>query len=88
MKPAGATEVRFAHADGSPYGDVAEPRSLEMLSKVFGALRGLGFREREVRAVLSELRGIDQLRGADGESWLRAALERLTVPARRCPGVR
>lgn len=82
----GAMDVRFTHADGTPYGEVAELRSLDMLAKVFGALQNFGFREGEVRAVLSELRGQEELRDADAQSWLRAALQRLTKPAKRRSG--
>jgi hypothetical protein len=44
--------------------------------------RGLGFRESEVRGVLSELRDNAALRGANVEGWLPAALQRL-MPATR-----
>jgi hypothetical protein len=77
-----ASTARFQHADGSFYGGVANPKTLDLTSKVFSALRGLGFREAEVRAVLGELRTRDELHGACIQDWLRAALARLT-PAHR-----
>ncbi len=48
--------VRFSHADGSAYGPALKPRALEAQAKVFSALRGLGFREGEVWAVLGNCR--------------------------------
>jgi len=78
-----ATAVRFRHADGSPYGRVVEPQALEARAKTFRALRGLGFREGDVRAVLAQLEGDGELAAATTEQWLRAALTRLTPPRSR-----
>jgi Holliday junction resolvasome RuvABC DNA-binding subunit len=50
----------------------------ETHARVFAALRGLGFREREVRHVLAELSPSLSGREADLESVLRCALSRLT----------
>jgi hypothetical protein len=65
------TRLRFRHADGHPYGDVARPPigaspppisltsgSGEVYVKVHSALRHLGFREVDVRPVLDDLRQI------------------------------
>jgi hypothetical protein len=41
--------VRFQHTDGSDYGQVPEPSAVEVHAKAFAALRGLGFREGEIR---------------------------------------
>jgi hypothetical protein len=49
--------VRFRHADGAAYGQTLSPDAIDVYRKVFSALRGLGFREREVREVLEALRG-------------------------------
>jgi hypothetical protein len=73
-----AVGVRFQHADGSDYGLVARPQVAQLRARAFAALRGLGFREGDVRRVLAE-EGHD----ADGrdeslESVLRSALARLT----------
>jgi len=71
--------VRFQHADGSDYGQVAEPRSVQAQAKAFVALRRLGFSERDVRRVLAEV----SQGSADREqieSVLRSALARLTAP--------
>ena len=48
--------VGFRHADGSTYGRVEEPLAVEAQTKTFSALRNLGFREGDVRAVLTSLR--------------------------------
>jgi hypothetical protein len=67
----------FRHADGSVYGLAIEPQALEAQAKLFSALRHLGFKEREVRAVLAELRAAPGLRGASLQDQLREALRRL-----------
>jgi len=72
-----ATSVRLRRADGSPYGRVAEPQTLEVRAKAFSALRNLGFREGEVRAVLAQLQSEGGLEAGTIEAWLRAALARL-----------
>lgn len=73
-----STGVRFRHADGSEYGRVAAPVVAEIRTKAFAALRGLGFRERDVRRVLAELSPSGEEREAELESVLRCALSRLT----------
>ena len=75
--------VRFRHADGRAYGERLEPRAIDAYTKTFGALRGLGFREAEVRAALAKLRGESDLREATTEQLLRAALACLTRPLAR-----
>ena len=70
----------FRHADGSDYGHPLQPRALDAAVQVFGGLRNLGFREREVRQVLGELRKDHQLRDASTEALLREALARLRPP--------
>jgi 5-methylcytosine-specific restriction endonuclease McrA len=75
-----STGVRFRHADGSDYGRALEPRVAEIQVKAFAALRGLGFREGEIRRALAESRK----RGDDGQATIervvRDALARLTAP--------
>jgi len=73
-----STSVRFRHADGSLYGRLLDPHCLEAKTKTFSALRNLGFRETEVRAVLAHLQSEGQLASAPTEQWLRAALASLT----------
>jgi hypothetical protein len=72
--------LRFRHADGSDYGRALEPRLAEIQAKAFAALRGLGFREVEVRRVLADSCG----RRGDGETNIervvRDALAKLTAP--------
>ncbi|MEO8182681.1 MAG: HNH endonuclease, partial [Deltaproteobacteria bacterium] len=74
MRDGGA---RFRHADGIVYGHAVRPGAIDVQTKVFSALRQLGFREREVRAVLEELRNEADLRGATAEGLLREALRRI-----------
>jgi hypothetical protein len=69
----------FRHADGSPYGEAAAPRVVDAQTKVFAALRHLGFRERDVRAVLAQLRADEALREATVERLLREALCRIRM---------
>ena len=72
-------DARFHHADGSAYGNAADPLSLDVHAKVLGALRGLGFGASEARGALAELHGAKQ-RGATPEVVLREALALLTSP--------
>jgi hypothetical protein len=69
--------VRFRHGDGTPYGDDVSPRALDVQAKAFSALRNLGFREGEVRAVLAEIRKEDSLRDSSIEHVMREALRRI-----------
>ena len=80
-----ADDLRVVHADGRPYGQPQQPRVIEVQAKVFGALRGLGFREGEVRTAMTELRQRAELREATAEQWLRVALLRLRRPAASHP---
>ena len=64
--------------DGTPYGQAIEPQTLDVQAKLFSALRNMGFKEGQVRAVLAELRRDDALRGvsiqaAGGETARRNA---------------
>jgi 5-methylcytosine-specific restriction endonuclease McrA len=72
-----AQGLSFQHADGTPYGEAVTPSSIDTHAKIFGALRNLGFREREARAVLVELRNDASLRHAPTELLLREALCRI-----------
>lgn len=87
-----ATYVTFPHADGSDYGRPVKPLELEVQTKVFAALKQLGFREDEVRKALSQLRRESQLRSATPERLLREALVRIRTcqrgPERRQRGAR
>lgn len=78
--PGGA--VVFRHADGSLYGDPSSPRRVDAHAKVFSALRHLGFRESDVKAVLAELRADVALAEATVERVLREALCRIQPRAR------
>ena len=75
--------VRVRHADGTDYGQALQPHALDVQTKLFSALRGLGFREREVRAVLAELRQDEDLRGASVGQLLREGLRRIPLPSAR-----
>jgi hypothetical protein len=74
----GAANVRFRHADGSPYGDAVDPRALDVQAKVFGGLRNLGFREGDIRRVLSELVAEIDPKPVTASDYWRAAVQRLT----------
>jgi hypothetical protein len=69
--------VVFRHADGSVYGAALQPQALAARAKLFSALRHLGFKEREVRVVLAELRAEPGLEGGSLQDELREALRRL-----------
>jgi HNH endonuclease/Holliday junction resolvase RuvA-like protein len=76
-----AEGLGFQHADGTPYGRAVTPSSVDAHAKVFGALRNLGFSEREARAVLAQLRNDPRLSDAPPERLLREALLRIrTAP--------
>jgi hypothetical protein len=72
-------EIRFYHGDGTSYGQALEPQALDVQVKLFSALRNMGFKECEVRAVL-ELRRDDDLRGASIQHLLGEALRRIRPP--------
>ena len=74
----GAAELSFQHADGSSYGALSDPVILEVHAQVCAGLCGLGFREREVRAVLAELRARSDGSMPAAAQLLRDALLRLT----------
>jgi hypothetical protein len=73
----------FRHGDGAEYGQTLQPRALDVSAKIFSALQGLGFREREIRAVLAELRQDNELRNASISELLRESLRRIHVPSVR-----
>jgi len=75
--------VRFRHGDGNEYGHPLQPKVLDVQAKLFSALRGLGFRERDVQLVLAELRLDQDLRGASINHLLREALRRIRLPGTR-----
>lgn len=72
-----AVAPRFRHADGTPYRQPVEAQTVDAGTKVFAALRHLGFRERQVDAVLAELRNETALRNAPVNILLREALCRI-----------
>jgi Holliday junction resolvasome RuvABC DNA-binding subunit len=72
-----AESVSFRHADGSPDGNPGDAQALDAHTKVFSALRQLGFRESEVRGVMDVLRQKVETRALDTQQLLRQALERL-----------
>ncbi|MET0414231.1 MAG: HNH endonuclease signature motif containing protein, partial [Polyangiaceae bacterium] len=73
-----AEELRFRHADGSHYGEAVSPAAVDVQTKVFKGLCGLGFRDGEVRRVLDGLRRESGAAQVTAEQLLRKALERLT----------
>ncbi len=71
----------FRHADGTEYGRAVAPRSLDLHTRTFEALRTLGFREGEVRRALDRVR--EPMRSATTvQEVLRAALAVLTPAGR------
>jgi 5-methylcytosine-specific restriction endonuclease McrA len=72
--------IRFRHADGTDYGQALEPRLVDIRAKAFAALRGLGFREIEVRRVLADSHNRRDDREMDIERVVRDALAKLTAP--------
>jgi len=75
-----STGVRFRHADGSDYGQAPEPHVAEIHAKAFVALRGLGFREGEVRRALADSCKSGDERVTNIERVVRDALVKLTAP--------
>ena len=75
-----STGVRFRHADGSDYGQALQPRVAEIQAKAFAALRGLGFREIEVRRALADSCKQADARETNIERVVRDALTKLTAP--------
>ena len=76
-----STGLTFRHADGSGYGELASPERQDLQTKLFGALRGVGFGERDVRRTLDDLNA--SLPGeSDPAVLVRAALGSLTTPPR------
>lgn len=59
IEPGGESGFLFRHADGTLHGQPVTAHAVDAHAKVFSALRHLGFREREVRAVLAELQSDD-----------------------------
>jgi hypothetical protein len=51
----GAAGVVFRHADGRGYGGAVSATAAEAAAKLFGALRGLGFRDSDARRALASL---------------------------------
>jgi RuvA, C-terminal domain/HNH endonuclease len=72
----------FRHGDGAAYGSPTAPRLIDAHAKVFSALRHLGFREAEVKAVLAKLRADAELDAVSVERLLREALCRIRPAAR------
>lgn len=78
----GANDAAVLHADGTLYGALANAQTTAIVAKVLSALRGLGFREGEAKAVLSELSARSpgaHAAPATPEALLREALLRLTA---------
>ncbi len=72
----------FRHADGTEYGRAVVPRTVDLQTKAFQALRSLGFREGEVRRALDRVR--EATRPAQTvQEILRAALAVLTARSAR-----
>ncbi|HYJ09178.1 MAG TPA: HNH endonuclease, partial [Polyangiaceae bacterium] len=68
--------LTFRHTDGSAYGQVSAPAVADAGAKAFLALRGLGFREGEVRWALRQATHVDGIESV--EAQVRACLRLLT----------
>lgn len=73
--------LTFRYADGSTYGTTPNPHAIDTHTKVFGALRGLGFREGDARRALRELGMRSGGKSLTDEVLLREAIALLTAPA-------
>jgi len=72
-----STGLTFRHADGSTYGALPSPAAQDLQTKLFSALRGMGFGERETRRALDQLR-LQFAEENNASVLLRAALATLT----------
>jgi hypothetical protein len=73
------TGLVFRHADGARYGSLTNPRAVATHEEAFRALRALGFREREARRALEQVRTNTHVGDAGTERVLREALAVLTA---------
>jgi hypothetical protein len=71
-----STGLTFRHADGSAYGAPPSPKAQDLQTKLFAALRGMGFGERETRRALEAVRR-RHAEALDAAVLLRAALTTL-----------
>jgi len=74
-----STGLVFRHADGARYGSVTNPRAVATHEEAFRALRALGFREREARQALEQVRTGTHGGDASTERVLREALSVLAT---------
>jgi hypothetical protein len=74
-------KVLFRHADGRDYGHVLAPSDAKIREKLFAALRGLGFHQAQIQAVLAALQRDAGFVRAPAEQLLRDAIQRLTARA-------
>jgi hypothetical protein len=68
----------FRHADGASYGSPPSPAQQDLYSKLFLALRGLGFGERDSRRALDQIRE-KYPEKTEADILLRAALGLLVL---------
>jgi hypothetical protein len=72
-----STGLTFRHADGTIYGGAPKPREADVRSKVFSALRNMGYRESEARLGI-ERAAAHMGASADAATLLKQALSALT----------
>jgi hypothetical protein len=76
IKGRASERLEFLHADATPYGGAVSPDVIDLKTKAFQALRGLGFKETEVKRALDS---IDTHMGTPTlESLVRQGLSALT----------
>jgi len=78
-----STGLKFCHADGSGYGRVSSPHVADSQTKVFTALRDMGFGEGETRHALEALRRKHGAEELELRALLREALAFLAPNARQ-----
>ena len=66
--------LHFAHADGTVYGALPSAPDVSLRDKVFRALRGLGFNERDAKRALERASAEVDRESAGVEDLLRRAL--------------
>jgi len=78
------TGLVFRHADGTEYGGTPKPKAADARSKVFSALRNMGFRESQARLGIE--RGAAHVgNSTDVAMLLKQALSALTEGIAKAP---
>jgi hypothetical protein len=76
----------FKHADGTAYGADVDPERADVMTDLFQALVGLGFRQRDSRWAVDQARAHVGDRGGSFDAVMRYALRRLRKNRSPCSG--